>query len=67
MKVESRDNYEWGEFQEPKTDMKQINYYQKDLTIKPLSNHYVFSKIFNLKYLVLTNFAQNRQMKVEGR
>ena len=29
---------ERGDFQEPKTDMKQMNCYQNDLTIKPLSN-----------------------------
>ena len=40
------------DFQEPKTDMKQMNCYQNDLTIKPLSNYYVFSKIFEFEILV---------------
>ena len=37
------------DFQEPKTDMKQMNCYQKNLTIKPLSNYYIFSKIFKFE------------------
>ena len=41
---------EWRDFQEPETNMKQMYCYQNNLTIKPLSNYYVFSKIF--KYLM---------------
>ena len=37
------------DFQEPKTDMKQMNCYQNNLTIKPLSNYYAFSKMFEFK------------------
>ena len=51
---------EIGDFQEPKTDIKQMNCYQKDLTSKPLSNYYVFLRDLNLKCLALTNFAHNK-------
>ena len=40
---------ERGDFQKPKTDMKQMNCYQNDLTIKTLSNYYVSPKIFKFK------------------
>ena len=37
------------DFKEPKTDMKQMKCYQRDLVSKPLSNYYVFSKIFKFE------------------
>ena len=36
------------DFPEPKTDMKQMNCYQKYLTSKPISNYYVFFKTFEM-------------------
>ena len=44
------------DFQEPKTDMKQMNCYQKYLISKPLSNTYVFLRDLFLKYIIVTDF-----------
>ena len=40
---------ERGDFQEPKTDMKQMNCYQRNLASKPLSNYYKVFKIFTFE------------------
>ena len=45
---------ERGDFEEAKTDMKQMSCYQKDLTSNPLSKYYVFPRFIILKCLVLT-------------
>ena len=37
------------DFQEPKTNMKQMKCYQRDLASKPLSNYYKFFKIFTFE------------------
>ena len=37
------------DFQEPKTDMKQMKCYQRDFASKSLSNHYKFFKTFTFE------------------
>ena len=41
-----KNHFKRGDLQEPKTDMKQMKCYQKDLASKPLSNYYTFFNIF---------------------
>ena len=43
-------------FQESKTDMKQMKCYKRDLASKPLSNYYNFFKIFSFIILIAFNF-----------
>ena len=45
----SRKSLERGNFQESKTDMKQMKCYKRDLASKPLSNYYKFFKIFTFE------------------